>query len=60
MTHTSTVNNLFKNVIYKSQSLFIPFIMCGHPSIETSIEAIITLIESGADMIELGVPFPIQ
>jgi tryptophan synthase alpha subunit len=42
---------------FKKSSLFIPFIMCGHPTINGSIEAIMALYEAGADMIELGVPF---
>ena len=35
----------------------VPFLTAGFPDIETSEELAVTLIESGADMLELGVPF---
>lgn len=37
--------------------LFIPFIMAGDPSMEESITHIKVLAESGADKIEVGIPF---
>jgi tryptophan synthase alpha chain len=36
---------------------FIPFITAGDPDLETSLKIVIALAESGADIIELGVPF---
>ena len=36
---------------------FIPFITCGDPDIETTKAAVRAMIENGADMIELGIPF---
>ncbi len=36
---------------------FIPFITCGYPDIKTSKEVIRTVAESGADLIEIGIPF---
>ena len=36
---------------------FIPFIVVGDPNLETSARAVEILIEEGADLIELGVPF---
>lgn len=36
---------------------FIPFITCGDPDLETSLEAIRAMIANGADLIELGIPF---
>lgn len=36
---------------------FIPFITCGYPDLKTSEEIIIALSKSGADIIELGIPF---
>lgn len=35
----------------------IPFITCGDPSLEATYEYICVLAESGADLIELGIPF---
>ena len=42
---------------FNNKPLFIPFIMAGHPSLEISHQAIITLVEQGCDIIEIGVPF---
>ncbi len=36
---------------------FIPFVTAGDPDLETSLEIVLTLVELGADVIELGVPF---
>jgi tryptophan synthase alpha chain len=40
-----------------SKKSFIPFIMAGHPTIEDTLQSMLILAESGADIIELGVPF---
>ncbi len=44
-------------IFKEGKSAFIPFIMAGHPTIEDSIEAVIALVEAGANAIEIGVPF---
>lgn len=36
---------------------FIAFITCGDPDIETTKEAVLAAARSGADLIELGIPF---
>lgn len=36
---------------------FISFVTCGDPSLEMTEELVITMAESGADLIELGIPF---
>jgi tryptophan synthase alpha chain len=36
---------------------FIPFVSAGDPDLQTTLTIITTLAESGADIIELGVPF---
>ena len=36
---------------------FIPFITCGDPSIEVTEAAVLGMVEAGADLIELGIPF---
>ena len=36
---------------------FIPFITAGDPNLETSLKIVLALADSGADVIELGVPF---
>ena len=39
---------------------FIPFITCGDPSLEVTEQLVYALEEAGADLIELGIPFPIR
>ncbi len=41
----------------KKRPLFIPFTVLGDPDKETSLGVIKTLIENGADALELGLPF---
>lgn len=36
---------------------FIPFITCGDPDLETTAAAVRAMVENGADLIELGIPF---
>lgn len=36
---------------------FIPFITCGDPDLETTLNAVRAMSDAGADLIELGVPF---
>lgn len=36
---------------------FIPFITCGDPDLETTLEVVKAAAKSGADLIELGIPF---
>ena len=48
------MNNLQK--AFKKKA-FIPFITCGDPDINTTEKIIFAMIENGADLIELGIPF---
>ena len=36
---------------------FIPFITCGDPDLETTAACVREMVKSGADLIELGIPF---
>ena len=36
---------------------FIPFITCGDPHLEVTEQLVYAMVESGADLIELGIPF---
>lgn len=42
---------------FKERGTFIPFIMAGDPTLEDTIQAVLSLAKAGADMIELGLPF---
>ncbi|MDG1733171.1 MAG: tryptophan synthase subunit alpha [Thalassotalea sp.] len=47
----------FANLEMKQQGAFIPFVTIGDPNAEQSFEIIKTLIDNGADALELGIPF---
>ena len=42
---------------FENGKAFIPFITCGDPDLETTIENIKAASQNGADLIELGIPF---
>lgn len=48
----SNIKNAFKN-----GKAFIPFITCGDPDTDTTFELVKAISRSGADLIELGIPF---
>lgn len=37
--------------------VFIPFITCGYPNLETTAACVREMVKNGADLIELGIPF---
>lgn len=47
----------FEKLASKKQGAFVPFVTIGDPSIEVSKKIIQTLIDAGADALELGIPF---
>jgi tryptophan synthase alpha chain len=53
----TTVSQVFKTLREKEQCAFIPFLTAGDPDLETTAKAIRLLDQSGADLIELGVPY---
>ncbi|RLV61107.1 tryptophan synthase subunit alpha [Parashewanella curva] len=48
---------VFEDLKAKQQGAFVPFVTIGDPNLEQSYKIIQTLIESGADALELGLPF---
>ena len=51
------VKILFDNLSKKGEKALICYVVGGYPDQETSKEIIKTLIKSGADIIEIGIPF---
>jgi len=51
------VNELFDSLSKKSEKALICYVVGGYPDEETSKEIIKTIINSGADIIEIGIPF---
>jgi tryptophan synthase alpha chain len=54
---TSRITRKFREIQKKGQKAFIPYIMTGHPTLQRTRDLIRLLEDSGADIIELGVPF---
>lgn len=48
---------LFHDLESKGEGAFVPFLMLADPTVEDSWEIIQTVVEAGADALELGVPF---
>src|SRR6185295_8501538 len=53
----SRIGLKFKDLEREGRKAFIPYITAGDPDLETTAALIIELERSGADVIELGVPF---
>ena len=49
--------NMFSEVFKSKNKVLIPFIMGGVPSVDESFNLAIAMIEEGAKILELGVPF---
>lgn len=54
---TSRITARFREILKKGKKAFIPYVMTGHPTLQRTRELIKLLEDSGADIIELGVPF---
>lgn len=50
-------DNLFKQLKARREGAFVPFVTLGDPTPEHSLKIIDTLVEAGADALELGIPF---
>lgn len=51
------IGSAFKRLKNHGGKAFIPYIMAGDPSFGTTKETVLMLEQSGADIVELGVPF---
>jgi tryptophan synthase alpha chain len=49
--------DMFEYLKSKNQGAFVPFVMIGDPNKETSLAIIDQLVKSGADALELGIPY---
>jgi tryptophan synthase alpha chain len=56
-TRMSRIESKFDDLKRAGRKGFIPYITCGDPSLEVTEQLILELERSGADIIELGVPF---
>lgn len=42
---------------FENGKAFIPFVTCGDPSLDVTEKIVYAMVEAGADLIELGIPF---
>lgn len=49
--------NRIKSLFSKSGEKLIPFLTAGYPHLNSTIELVCAAAESGADMVEIGIPF---
>ncbi len=53
----SRYQQLFNRLSAQNEGAFVPFVVLGDPTYEISKQILITLIESGADALEVSIPF---
>ncbi len=51
------IDETFAKLLQTGRKAFIPFVTAGDPDLRTSRDIVLSLAASGADIIELGVPF---
>lgn len=54
---TVTIHNAFEKCRQENRAAFMPFLTSGYPSEAAFVKLLRTVIASGADLIEVGVPF---
>lgn len=54
---TTRYADMFASLKAKNEGAFVPFVMVGDPDHETSFAIIDQLVKSGADALELGIPY---
>jgi tryptophan synthase alpha chain len=53
----SRFDQLFQQLQSKNEGAFVPFVTLCDPDLDRSFEIICTLVDNGADALELGFPF---
>ncbi|MFZ5945631.1 MAG: tryptophan synthase subunit alpha [Bacillota bacterium] len=51
------IENIFNKLKKENIKALIPYVCCGYPNLEFTEKLVLRLAESGADLIELGVPY---
>lgn len=51
------IDKKFKELNKTSNKALIPFITCGDPSLEETIELVLNMEKAGANIVELGIPY---
>jgi tryptophan synthase alpha chain len=56
-TQPSRISAAFSVLASKNEKALMPYVTVGHPRKESTLEVVPALVEGGATMIELGIPF---
>lgn len=51
------IERKFEELKKKNEKALIPFVTAGDPDLETTERLVLAMLESGADLVEIGVPF---
>ncbi|BCI88752.1 hypothetical protein NIIDMKKI_39580 [Mycobacterium kansasii] len=54
---TSKLGPLFESCRAAGRAALIGYLPTGYPDVRTSVEAMTALVESGCDIVEVGVPY---
>lgn len=57
MQHTNRIEKRFAELAQRGQCALVTYVTAGDPDREVTLEILQTLVENGADVIELGMPF---
>lgn len=57
MTADDRIESTFSRLKGEGRTGFVAFVTVGYPSVEATLEVVPALVEGGADLIELGIPF---
>ena len=53
----SRIKKKFEELNVNGRKALIPFITAGDPDLSTTLKLMFALVDSGSDIIELGIPF---
>lgn len=53
----SRLSQTFTSLHARGEAAFIPFVTCGDPDLNTTLELALAYIDAGADVLEIGIPF---
>ena len=49
--------NRIQSLFKKSSEKLIPFFTAGYPQLESTVDLVLSAVDAGADMIEIGIPY---
>lgn len=56
-TEPSRIGSVFADLATRNETALMPYVTVGHPLKESTLEIVPALVEGGATMVELGIPF---